>query len=81
MTVPGHPRTSEKLVRTKLSALNLSASQGTDDRPGHPRTSRMLVRTLISPLQLEEQSPPLRLLVPARSHSWHLALTLALKLR
>jgi hypothetical protein len=44
---PGHPRTSETLVRTKqaLHFKTLSPSEGTDDRPGHPRTSRMLVRT------------------------------------
>ena len=45
MTVPGHPRTSRMLVRTKLSTLNFKPSEGTDDRLGHPRTSRMLVRT------------------------------------
>ena len=44
---PGHPRTSETLVRTKQAPhlKTLSSSEGTDDRPGHPRTSGTLVRT------------------------------------
>jgi hypothetical protein len=53
MTVPGHPRTSETLVRTKLPALKpLSPSEVRMTDSGHPRTSETLVRTNLPALKL-----------------------------
>ena len=66
MTIPGHPRTSETLVRTKQAPHSkpLSPPKVRMTIPGHPRTSETLVRTKQAPHSKPLSPPKVRMTIP-----------------